>query len=75
MKLSSFESIVRVLNDANARYLIVGGLAVVAHDKTTEKNFPRTEKMKVDATVRNLEIIGEAAKRLPSAVKARNAGS
>lgn len=31
MKLSSLESIVRVLNDANVRYLIVGGLAVAAH--------------------------------------------
>lgn len=31
MKLASLETIVRVLNDAQARYLIVGGLAVAAH--------------------------------------------
>lgn len=31
MKLASLESIVRALNDAEARYLIVGGLAVTAH--------------------------------------------
>lgn len=31
MKLADVEAIVRALNDANARYLIVGGLAVVAH--------------------------------------------
>ena len=31
MKLASFEAIVRVLNDANTHYLVVGGLAVAAH--------------------------------------------
>ena len=31
MKLSSLEAIVRVLHEANARYLIAGGLAVAAH--------------------------------------------
>src|SRR5258708_36415685 len=31
MKLASLEAIVRALNDANARYLGVGGLAVAAH--------------------------------------------
>jgi hypothetical protein len=31
MKVSSIESIVRVLNDANVPFLVVGGLAVVAH--------------------------------------------
>jgi predicted nucleotidyltransferase len=31
MKLASLETIVRALNDANARYLVVGGLAVAAH--------------------------------------------
>lgn len=31
MKLASLKSIVRALNDAEARYLIVGGLAVTAH--------------------------------------------
>ena len=31
MKLASFEAIVRVLNEAEARYLVVGGLAVAAH--------------------------------------------
>jgi len=31
MKLASLEAIVRVLNDAHARYLVVGGLAVAAH--------------------------------------------
>ncbi|HEY5793296.1 MAG TPA: hypothetical protein VIS74_08355 [Chthoniobacterales bacterium] len=31
MKLSSFETIVRALNDAGVRYLVVGGLAVNAH--------------------------------------------
>lgn len=31
MKLASFEAIVRALNDAGARYLIAGGLAVNAH--------------------------------------------
>jgi len=31
MKLTSLEAIIRELNDANARYLIVGGLAVAAH--------------------------------------------
>lgn len=31
MKLADVEAILRALNDANARYLIVGGLAVVAH--------------------------------------------
>lgn len=31
MKLNSFESIVRALNEAGVRYLIVGGLAVNAH--------------------------------------------
>jgi predicted nucleotidyltransferase len=31
MKLTSFETIVRVLNAANVRYLVAGGLAVNAH--------------------------------------------
>ena len=31
MKLASFESIITELNEANVRYLIVGGLAVAAH--------------------------------------------
>ena len=31
MKLLSFEAIVRVLNNAKARYLVAGGLAVAAH--------------------------------------------
>src|SRR5260370_36943831 len=31
MKLADVEAILRALNDANVRYLIVGGLAVVAH--------------------------------------------
>ena len=31
MKLASFEAIVRALEDASVRYLIVGGLAVNAH--------------------------------------------
>lgn len=31
MKLNSFDAIVRVLNDAGVRYLVVGGLAVNAH--------------------------------------------
>ena len=31
MKLSSIESLVRALNDARVRFLVVGGLAVVAH--------------------------------------------
>ena len=31
MKLASFEAIVRVLNEAETRYLVVGGLAVAAH--------------------------------------------
>jgi hypothetical protein len=31
MKLASLEAIMRVLNEAQARYLIVGGLAVAAH--------------------------------------------
>jgi hypothetical protein len=31
MKLTDVETILRALNDANVRYLIVGGLAVVAH--------------------------------------------
>jgi hypothetical protein len=31
MRLQDIEAIVRALNDAEARYLIVGGLAVVAH--------------------------------------------
>lgn len=31
MKFASLEAIVRVLNDAPARYLVVGGLAVAAH--------------------------------------------
>lgn len=31
MKLASFEAIVRALNDAGVRYLVVGGLAVNAH--------------------------------------------
>lgn len=31
MKLASLEAIVRVLNDAGARFLVAGGLAVVAH--------------------------------------------
>jgi len=31
MKLADVEAILRALNEANARYLIVGGLAVVAH--------------------------------------------
>lgn len=31
MKLASLEAIMRALNEAQARYLIVGGLAVAAH--------------------------------------------
>lgn len=31
MKLASFEAIVRVLGNADTRYLVVGGLAVAAH--------------------------------------------
>lgn len=31
MKLASLEAIVRTLNDAEVRYLVVGGLAVAAH--------------------------------------------
>jgi len=31
MKLSSIESLVRALNDARVRFIVVGGLAVVAH--------------------------------------------
>ncbi|BET69678.1 hypothetical protein ASA1KI_45960 [Opitutales bacterium ASA1] len=31
MKLSSLEAIFRALNDAGSRYLVVGGLAVIAH--------------------------------------------
>lgn len=31
MKVTSVEAIIRALNEANARYLIVGGLAVAAH--------------------------------------------
>ncbi|MDD5200358.1 MAG: hypothetical protein PHC88_11220 [Terrimicrobiaceae bacterium] len=31
MKVASFEAIVRALNDAEVRYIVVGGLAVIAH--------------------------------------------
>lgn len=31
MKLASFEAIVRALDEAGVRYLVVGGLAVIAH--------------------------------------------
>jgi len=31
MKLADVEAILRAVNDADVRYLIVGGLAVVAH--------------------------------------------
>lgn len=31
MKLTSFEAIVRALNEAGVRYLVAGGLAVIAH--------------------------------------------
>jgi hypothetical protein len=31
MKIEDVRTILRALNDANVRYLIVGGLAVVAH--------------------------------------------
>ena len=31
MKLASFEAITKALNDADVRYLVVGGLAVAAH--------------------------------------------
>jgi predicted nucleotidyltransferase len=31
MKIDDVGTILRALNDANVRYLIVGGLAVVAH--------------------------------------------
>ena len=31
MRVQDVEAILRALNDANARYLIVGGLAVIAH--------------------------------------------
>lgn len=31
MKLSSLEAVFRALNDVQARYLVVGGLAVIAH--------------------------------------------
>lgn len=31
MKLASFESIVQVLNDAQVRFIVVGGIAVAAH--------------------------------------------
>ncbi|CAN5238144.1 hypothetical protein BH24PSE2_BH24PSE2_13610 [soil metagenome] len=31
MKLTSFESVVRALNEASVRYLIAGGAAVIAH--------------------------------------------
>ncbi len=31
MKATSFELIVRALNDANVRYMVVGGIAVIAH--------------------------------------------
>ena len=31
MKLADVEAILRALNDAEVRYLIVGGLAVIAH--------------------------------------------
>lgn len=31
MRVSEFENIVRVLNAADVRYLVVGGIAVVAH--------------------------------------------
>jgi hypothetical protein len=31
MKLADVEAILRALNDADVRYLIVGGLATIAH--------------------------------------------
>jgi hypothetical protein len=31
MKLASFEAIIRALNQAGVRYIVVGGLAVIAH--------------------------------------------
>jgi hypothetical protein len=31
MKAASFEAVVHVLNEAGVRYIVVGGLAVIAH--------------------------------------------
>ena len=31
MKLASFEAVARALQDADVRYLVAGGLAVIAH--------------------------------------------
>jgi len=62
MKLADVEAIVRALNGAHVRYLIVGGLAVVAH------GYPRLtvdvdivlnlERENVLRAMRALEVIG-----------------
>ncbi len=60
MKLASFEAIVRALNEAGVRYIVVGGLAVIAH------GIGRTT-FDVDIVIQlNPENIGEAFAALES---------
>ena len=52
MERRSVESLVRALNEANVRYLIVGGLAVVAHGHA---RFTGDVDLVLDLEARNLE--------------------
>lgn len=61
MKRSSFEAIVRALNDAGVRYLVAGGLAVNAHGYM---RFTRDVDLVLDLTPENARRALEALGRL-----------
>jgi predicted nucleotidyltransferase len=59
MKLASFEAIIRVLNEANVRYLVVGGTAVNAHGYIRfTKDVDLVIDLEQDNTMRTLRALG-----------------
>jgi len=64
MKLADVEAILRALNDAEARYLIVGGLAVVAHGYVRATvDLDIVLNLERDNTLRAMKALGEIGYR------------
>jgi predicted nucleotidyltransferase len=64
MTKSSLQQIIQTLNDANANYLVVGGLAVIAHGHlrfTSDVNLLiKLEEANILAALRALQALGYA---------------
>jgi len=59
MRLNSFESIVRALNEAGVRYLVAGGLAVNAHGYLRfTKDVDLVVQLSPDNVIRALDALG-----------------